>query len=123
MAPSQKQLEIETHDFGIASQIRVGLESIDHQWVIEIDSFEKVDKRTTILKLIYRNFDFHLSVIDRAPKAVPLDVAVEGKPALVGFLYSFGGMNKSEIAQRVSIDPQTVEQYLTDIKHGRRILQ
>lgn len=67
----------------------------------------KVDARviTTLLKNGYRpNLE--------SREAVPVEVAVEGKPAVAAYLYGIYQYDRSEIAKIMDVDQSTVGKYL-----------
>lgn len=54
-------------------------------------------------------------------KAVPIEVACAGKPAIAAYLYACELHSADEISDELGIASSTVNQYIADIKAGRRL--
>lgn len=52
--------------------------------------------------------------------SVPINVACSGKPAIAAYLYAVQLWPIETIAYQLSVSSSTVEQYLSDIRRGRR---
>ncbi|WP_380680622.1 hypothetical protein [Salinigranum sp. GCM10025319] len=51
---------------------------------------------------------------------VPLKIACSGNPALAAYMYAVQRQPVQSIALHLKVSPSTVEQYLSDIRRGRR---
>lgn len=52
--------------------------------------------------------------------SVPINVACSGKPAIAAYLYAVQLWPVDAIAYQLSVSSSTVQQYLSDIRRGRR---
>lgn len=54
------------------------------------------------------------------PDEIPIEVARLGKPAIAMYLRLFFELSNHEIGELLQVERESVSQYLTDFRHGRR---
>lgn len=58
------------------------------------------------------------AVLERG--AIPTEVACMGRPAIAAYLYSAHRKPIKVVAEQLDVTEETVKQYLSDFRHGRR---
>lgn len=78
--------------------------------------FERNDRKAAIaLATLFEVFD-ELQPSERKDGFVPVEVALEGKPAIATYLVGVHEMTAREVAEVMGVNPATVQKYLTRFK-------
>lgn len=58
--------------------------------------------------------------ISRNRRDVPVEILNEGKSMVAAYLFTIHGWNKTEVANMLELSPETIQQYLTNVRTGNR---
>jgi DNA-binding NarL/FixJ family response regulator len=58
--------------------------------------------------------------IPRNRRDIPVNILNEGKSVVAAYLYIIHGWSKDEVAEMLELSPETVQQYLTNVRTGNR---
>ncbi|WP_162989935.1 hypothetical protein [Natronorubrum halophilum] len=103
-----------SHGWGETVHKRLDGESY---YFVSFDEY-KAKRRADIFESLWLAID-GVDIVDQ--DVIPIKVAREGKAAIASYLYSVHLKSIGNIAEILKVSPSTVEQYLTDVKAGRRL--
>lgn len=78
---------------------------------------EEANRRALVFGALYIRYD-GLDVVGR--DVVPTRIACSGRAVLAAYLFAAHELSITEVAERLEVEPSTVEQYLSDVRQGRR---
>lgn len=87
------------------------------------DSSTASRRKEILIQLWDRSDGFYTDMFrGRAPNRplIPVSVAIEGRAAVVAFMFAVLGWGKSHIAKEIGLKESTIEQYLSDFLNDRR---
>ena len=108
--------DIQTTEQDWGSIVRV---SISREEPVYISGFNQEDAqmRGSVLKSLDNRCKGGCKILRTA---IPVEVACLGTAAISAYLYAVHEEGRKEIATRLNVSMKTVDQYLSDFRHGRR---
>jgi hypothetical protein len=113
---------------GVLEQLPDGEIRWLNEYVSRFDSYPTAT--ATIIDRIEESLDWEIKSnyplklnkfrIPRNRRDIPVNILNEGKPVVATYLYVIHGWSRNEVAEMLDLSPETVQQYLTNVRTGTR---
>lgn len=107
--------ELRDHEWGGIAQKRLD----DEFYYFAALDAEVAVQRADLFESLWRQLDSLELVKNKS--VIPTEVACAGKAPIAAYLYAVHQQPVADIAQALDVSSATVEQYLADVKSGRRL--
>ena len=88
--------------------------------MIGVSSQSEAERHAALIEALWDRYEEPALFSKRYTGLIPIRMATEGKALIAAYLYALHENSKTEVAELLSITPETVDQYLSDVISGRR---
>lgn len=88
--------------------------------MISVNSKSEAERQATIIRTLRDRYDSLVVFSKKYQFVIPTPIAVDGKAPVAAYMYTFHEKSKEVVAEELSVNPETVDQYLSDVISDRR---